>query len=187
MALKPPARAGSSGSVGRGIFRRGRRLGELLVKQSTGGARAVLTDWVLEAKAANGAVTGTITYTGTIVGTKYEPAPDTPARRGGSGYYQPRPNIPQPKPKPAPVIRKSGRVSGVIALRGTIAGRKSTPSRRLAEPITYRCAIRGRKAASGVSVAHIATRAVIRGTGITAVTTTELRRLRGDADLMLML
>lgn len=231
MALKPPARGGSSSTVGQGIRRRRSRLGELLIAQTYGDAAgSVLADRVLATapKAATGTVTGTITFTGTVVGKEGEPgavtgtttysgtvagskatqgvtasevvysgvitgtksdpdAPAAPVRRGGSSYYAPRPNIPQRKPDPAPLIRKSGKVSGAIALSGTVTGRKTSAGRALTAPITYRCEMRGSKAASGVTVARITTRAVIRGTGITAVPTTELRRLRDDADLMLML
>lgn len=231
MALKPPARGGSNSGIGQGITRRRKRLSEMLVKQTYGGAaNAVLTDYVLATaqKDATGTVSGTITFTGTVVGkegepgavtgtttysgtvtgskaaqgvtasevvysgvitgTKYDPdTPTAPVRRGGSSYYAPRPNIPQRKPEPAPLIRKSGRVSGAIALSGTVTGRKTSASRRLDAPITYRCEMRGSKTASGVTVARITTRAAIRGTGITAVPTAELRRLRDDADLVLML
>lgn len=232
MALKPPSRGGSNSGIRQGINRRRKRLSEMLVKQTYGGAAdSVLTDYVLASPASEnktGSVTGSIAYTGTIVGkegepgavagtttysgtvagskgaqgatvaeivysgvitgTKYDPdTPTAPVRRGGSSYYAPRPNIPQRKPEPVPLVRKSGKVSGSIALSGVITGRKSSAGRALTAPITYRCEMRGSKTASGVTVARITTRATVRGTGITTVTTTELRRLRDDADLMLML
>jgi hypothetical protein len=73
MALKPPARGGSSSGTRQGITRRRRRLGELLVAQTYGdAASSVLADWVL-ASASNdktGTVTGTTTFTGIIAGRK---------------------------------------------------------------------------------------------------------------------
>ena len=255
MALKPPARAGSSGSIGRGIFRRGRRLGEMLVKQSTGGARAVLADWVLASaasdnktgsvtgsttfsgtivgrKATTGAVAGTVTLTGTIVGKEGEPGavsgvitysgtivgkratqgsvaasitysgvitgtafdPDAPtgtAPTGGMSAYRraqiAAANLAALEAQQPQVEHKTGSVRGVIAYRGTVVGRRGTSGRTLTAPITYRAHVHGTKSTRGAVLARIETRARITGTGITAINTSELRRLRDDAELLLLI
>lgn len=136
-------------------------------------------------KATTGTTASEIVYAGLVVGTKYDPdAPAEEPSTGGGGYYAPRQRTPQRRPE---IVRKSGKVSGSVAFAGTVVGRKTSSARTLAEPITYRCEVRGAKATAGVALARITTRAVIRGTGITAIPTTELRRLRDDSELVLML
>lgn len=72
MALKPPSRGGSNSGIGQGINRRRSRLSEMLVKQTYGGAAdSVLTDRVLASVTSEnktGSVTGTVTFSGTVVG-----------------------------------------------------------------------------------------------------------------------
>jgi len=252
MALKPPARGGSSSGTRQGITRRRRRLGELLVAQTYGdAASSVLADWVLASasndktgtvtgtttftgiiagrKSTTGTVTGTITFTGTITGkegspgvvtgsttysgtvagtkaaqgvtaseivysgvitgTAFDPTPPAPepTRRGGAtpaNYYAPRPNIPKPKPEP---IRKSGKVSGVTAFRGTVAGRKTTTGRALAEPLTYRAHVTGTAHRAGTVYARTETRGHIHAEAVSMYSHADLRRLRDDYDLLLLI
>jgi hypothetical protein len=248
MALKPPARGGSSGRIGQGLDNN-RRLSELLVKQTYGGAAdSVLTDWVLASaasdnktgtvtgtvtysgtivgkKATTGAVAGTITLTGTVVGKEGEPGavvgtvtytgtvagtkaatgvlasditysglivgtaddPDRPPEGettgGGGGIYR-APYYQQQVPPPRPIERKSGRVIGVIRFRGYVEGHKTITARRLAEPILYRCEMRGHKQTSGHAVTRTRIVGAVHGVGITQISTAEIRRMRQEIDLL---
>lgn len=253
MALRPPARGGSSGSTGRGISRR-RRPSELLIAQTFGGAAGdVLADITFSSTAANNdktgtvagtttlsgtvtgskgasgatagsiAYTGTVTgsegspggvvgeiayagtvagskaatgataaqiaYTGTVVGTKYDPdAPVEPTvptgGRSRPGWYRP---YLQPA-KPAPEVEaKSGRVRGSVSFSGTAAGRKRSAGRAAGLAVTYRAAVAGHKSGHAVVLGRTHSRATVVGTGITTVTTADLRRMRDDAELLLII
>jgi hypothetical protein len=89
--------------------------------------------------------------------------------------------------EPAPVEAKSGRVSGVTAYRGTVAGSKSTGSRTLTAPITYRAHVSGTAHRAGAVHARTETRGRIRAEAVSMHSHAEIRRLRDDLELLLTL
>jgi hypothetical protein len=86
-----------------------------------------------------------------------------------------------------PVESKSGKVRGVTAYRGTVTGRRGTSGRTLTAPLTYRAHVTGTAHRAGTVYARIKTRGRIHAEAVSMHSHAELRRLRDDAELLLLI
>lgn len=143
-----------------------------------------LTDGVI---ARTGAVTGSTTSTGTIVGTKddgTEPTPTPP--RGGSNYYYTPPERPEPEPEQQKPERHYGRVRGATFSTGRVRGRKSTTSTLRSHSLRVTTATTGtahRRATARPERRTTATRI----TGLAVLNPPPSRRRHDDLELLLVL
>lgn len=213
MALKPPARWGSSGKTGNGLTRRRIRPSEALIAQTYGrAANAVITSLffpapvdnrdgsvtgtittsgtVAGAKGAAGAVAGSTTSSGTISGTKYDPdAPVVVQPTGGmSAYRRAQIAAAQQMAAEQAIEHHAGTVRGVTRTSGTVRGTASRSGRTITSPvITYRTHITGTKSTTTRVAGRAETRGRVVATAVSMVDHAEIRRLRDDAELLLLI
>lgn len=134
-----------------------------------------------------GSVTGSTTSTGTIVGTKYEP--DAPAEDfvPGSGGRTIRFEPGKPKPAKPALIRRTGAVRGVAASYGYVTGTRATTGTVTATTPLRASTPRGSKSAAGLvrGTTTIPDRR-FRGDAVSMHPHADIRRMRDDADLLLL-
>jgi hypothetical protein len=212
MALKPPSRWGSSSTTGNGLNRRRERPSEMLIAQTYGeAAGAVLafntfpefeaktgtvtgsatsSGTVSGIKGGYGTATGETTSTGTISGTKYDPSAPVVVRPAGgmSAYRRAQIAAAQQMAAEQAVEHHAGTVRGVTRTSGTIRGTASRSGRTITSPvITYRTHITGTKATTTRIASRAETRGRVIATAVSMVDHAELRRLRDDAELLLLI
>ena len=135
-----------------------------------------------------GAVTGSITSSGTITGTKYDP--DAPAVVPGSGGRVIRfePGTPKrAEDPPAPrIIRKTGAAQGVSTSFGLTAGTRISHG-VTSGTHTLQARTRGGKTAPGAAHGMTTFRnEQVRGDAVSMHPHADIRRMRDDADLLLL-